>query len=270
MENVLVVERKIESGIPLEIWTLNRPEKLNAINSALIEALLLEGERLWQDLRQDLTSVRALVVKAAGEKAFAAGADISEMNHFGRSKAQGFSERGQKAFGYFERLPIPTIAAIRGFALGGGLELAMCCDILIATQNAQFGQPEGALGLVPGFGASSRFLDRIGINKGLELLYSCRRIAAPEALRLGLIQEVLAVDQNLEARAIQLAVECGQKSAPLSNRFVKEIAYKLRQKRFEELLSLESKYFGEIFESEDKKEGVEAFLAKRPAQFKGK
>ena len=139
MENVLVVERKIESGIPLEIWTLNRPEKLNAINSALIEALLLEGERLWQDLRQDLTSVRALVVKAAGEKAFAAGADISEMNHFGRSKAQGFSERGQKAFGYFERLPIPTIAAIRGFALGGGLELAMCCDILIATQNANLG-----------------------------------------------------------------------------------------------------------------------------------
>lgn len=267
--SVLLVEKKQLKTGTIEIWTVNRPDKLNAINHAVIAALAEQGARLWQELKKDLLSVRAVILTGAGEKAFVAGADIAEMSGFGRSKAQGFSTAGQKAFGMLEKLPVPTIAAIGGFALGGGLELAMCCDILVATEKSQFGQPEGQLGLIPGFGATARFLDRVGIAKGLELLFSAKRISAAEAKQLGLIQEVVLAKPLME-RALELAEECISKTAPLSNRFVKEIAFELRQARFQKILDLEATYFGEIFESADKKEGVAAFLEKRPAHFSGK
>ena len=267
--SVLLVEKKVMPAGTIEIWTLNRPDKLNAINRDVVLALKKETDRLWQELKKNLLSVRAVILTGAGEKAFAAGADISSMSGYGRAKAQLFSAEGQDAFAGFERLPVPTIAAISGFALGGGLEVAMCCDILIATEKSQFGQPEGQLGLIPGFGATARFLDRVGIAKGLELLFSARRIGAEEAKQLGLIQEVVK-DKSIMDRAVELATECISKTAPHANRYVKQIAYEMRQDRFAKILDLESRSFGEIFETEDRKEGVAAFMEKRAAKFSGK
>jgi enoyl-CoA hydratase len=268
MSDVLLVEKKEEASLPYELWTINRPDKLNAINSTVIDRLQEEGTRLKNQLNLDLLSCRFLILQGAGEKAFVAGADISEMNDFKREQAKNFSLKGQAAFGSLEKIPIPTIAAIRGFALGGGLELAMCCDVLVADAASQFGQPEAFLGLIPGFGATARFLDRVGIAKGLELLFSGRRISSEEALKLGLVQQ-LSGDKTPLARALELGVEMSTKTGPLAARFLKEIALQLRMERFEKTLALEARYFGEVFESADKKEGVSAFLEKRKALFSG-
>jgi enoyl-CoA hydratase len=252
----------------IEIWTLNRPDKLNAINSELITALMQEGTRLKQELNQDLRSCRVLILQGAGSKAFAAGADIVEMKNFGQKEAEVFSRNGQTAFGMLEELPCPTIASIDGFALGGGLELAMCCDILIASEKSQFGQPEAYLGLIPGFGATARFVERLGTAKALELLYSGARIKAQEAMQLGLLQHVVA--ESPLSKASELAYEISEKSGPQSVASIKKIVRQKTNSRWRSTLDLEAQTFGEIFESHDKKEGIAAFLEKRKACFTGK
>ncbi|MBS1984219.1 MAG: enoyl-CoA hydratase/isomerase family protein [Bdellovibrionales bacterium] len=272
---VLKIEKvTIESG-EVEVWTLNRPDVLNALNSDLLKAIDEAGKDLQKRLASNPLAVRALVLKGAGTKAFVAGADIAEMKNFGSAEAQKFSRLGQHAFGRLELLPIPTIAAINGFALGGGLELAMGCDVLVATSHSEFGQPEAYLGLLPGFGATARFVDRLGMNKALELLYSGRRIKAPEAMALGLIQKV--VDEGTttgEEAALKMGLEMARdltlKSGPLALAAIKRVCRTRRTPEFEAVCEAEAKAFGEIFETADKKEGVAAFLEKRKPAFQGR
>lgn len=269
-ESVLLVEqRTIDSG-PIEIWTVNRPKVLNALNSQVLQAIFDAGGALKRRLDQDLMSCRALIVRGAGEKAFVAGADIAELQGLNPAQAEAFGRLGQRAFTQLEFLPIPTIAAIHGFALGGGLELAMGCDMLVASPVSEFGQPEAYLGLLPGFGATARFADRVGTAKALELLYTGRRIKADEALRLGLIQEICSADKPVFDRALELAREMTIKSGPLALAAIKRVTRLRTEKMFAEIMDAEAKAFGQIFGSADKLEGTTAFLEKRKAAFKGR
>ncbi len=272
LTDVLVVEKvKLpNTEFPAELWTLNRPKALNALNSKLLSRLLEEGTRLKKELDADLKSCRVLIVKGSGEKAFAAGADITELDGLDKKSAESFSRLGQQAFGSLELLPIPTISAIQGFTLGGGLELAMCADILVATPESKFGQPEAHLGLLPGFGATARFVQRLGLSKALELLYSGRMIGAEEAHKLGLIQRLTnenGLTTPLLDFAFKIAIECVQKSGPLALKAIKEVARSASQASIQSVCDFEAKRFGELFESSEKREGVRAFLEKRKATF---
>ena len=267
MTDILRQETRDTEAGRVEIWTLHRPEVLNALNSALIDALDRAAQALDARLQQDPLAVRALILQGAGGKAFVAGADIAEMRDFDAATAERFSRQGQRAFGLLETLPIPTIAAIEGFALGGGLELAMCCDLLVASPGSQFGQPEAFLGLIPGFGATARLPLRIGVARALELLYTGRRINSEEAVAYGLVQRI-ARDRAPLDEALGLVGEM-KKSGPLALARVKQLVAGQARRALEAGLSEESAEFGRIFESADKREGVLAFLEKRKAQFKG-
>lgn len=266
---VLIVERKETKSGVIEIWRLNRPQSLNALNTALLKKIDLEGARLSRELHENLMSCRSLLLIGEGEKSFVAGADIAEMKDFGAAEAEEFSRLGQRAFARLESLPIPTIAAVQGFALGGGLELAMCCDVIASLPNGEFGQPEAHLGLIPGFGATARFAQRMGLSKALELLFSGRRIKVEEALSCGLVQRVFKAEAPLLEQALTLAEELTLKSSPLALAKIKAVTRAHYAKIFEETGALEAHSFGEIFESADKREGVTAFLEKRRPKFSG-
>lgn len=263
--------KKIEiSNAFFELWTLNRPDKLNAINFEVIEALESEGIRARKQVESDAMSCRGIILCGAGDRAFAAGADIGALQKMSPAEAQAFGRKAQVAFGRLEEIPVPTIAAIHGFALGGGLEVAMCCDVLMATEKAQFGQPEGLLGLIPGFGAMARFTSRVGLNKGLELLCSGERIKASDALRLGLISEIVPESENLLERAKARIAQLSLTSSPPAIRAMKQIVLRARRRDFDQLLNEENEAFGKIFDTADAKEGIAAFLEKRSAKFVGR
>lgn len=267
--DVLIVERKeIKSGV-VEVWRLNRPQALNTLNTAVLKKIEVEAVRLAGELQKNLMSCRSLLLIGEGGKAFVAGADIAEMKDFKAPEAEEFSRLGQRAFARLESLPIPTIAAVQGFALGGGLELAMCCDLIASMPNGEFGQPEAHLGLIPGFGATARFAQRMGLSKALELLYSGRRIKVDEALSCGLVQRLFTSDAPLLDQALALAEELTLKSSPLALAKIKAVTRAHYAKIFEETCTLEAQSFGEIFESADKREGVTAFLEKRRPKFNG-
>jgi len=272
-ENVLLVDKlnvQTVSGLAsVEKWTVNRPDKLNAINAEVIARLETEGKRLKAQLAKDLTSCRGVVLCGAGDKAFVAGADIAALDKMTPEQAKDFSKKGQLAFAHLEEMPIPTLAALQGFTLGGGLELAMCCDVLVATSTAEFGQPEAYLGILPGFGAMARFVDRLGAAKAFELLCSGMRIKATEALQLKLIQRVSPEGVTITDFAISVLTEMIAKSGPLAVAEMKKIISHEKKKRYEETLQLENEAFKSIFPSHDRIEGVKAFLEKRKAQFKG-
>ncbi len=268
--DVVAVESVELGGFPVEVWTINRPDKLNALNGEVLLRLDREGRRLVDELKANPTKIRALILKGAGEKAFVAGADIAEMRDFTPAQAEAFSRLGQAAFGRLEELPIPTIAALKGFTLGGGLELAMGCDVLVATPQAEFGQPEAYLGLLPGFGATARFAQRLGLGKALELLYSGRRLKADEALRLGLVQRLAADGEDVFEFAKKVALEFLTKSGPLALARIKAVTRSASREWVQRVCDAEAKAFGEIFASDDKREGVAAFLEKRPAKFTGR
>ncbi len=268
---ILRIEKKeILPGVKIEIWTLDRPERLNAINGAMIKRLEAETKRIQAEVNRDILSCRGIVLTGAGQKAFVAGADIAEMDDFDRSHATLFSKAGHAAFGRLEELPIPTIAAINGFALGGGLELALCCDFLIATPTASLGQPELQLGLIPGFGATARFVNRLGLSRALELLWSGRKLSAEEALSLGLLDKLSPAGQNVVDFSVQFLGGLVKNAAPLAMGAVKRVAREAVTELYLKILESEAKTFGEMFDTKDKEEGVSAFLEKRPAQFKGK
>lgn len=243
--------------------TVNRPDKLNALNIETVEEL----EHAMQALNEDKT-IRSIILTGAGEKAFIAGADISQITSLDSKSGRSFALRGQKVFLYVEKMKKPLIAAINGFALGGGCELAMACHIRLASTKAKFGQPEIKLGIIPGYGGTQRFPRLIGLSNALQLLLTGDMMNAENALRLGLVSEVLEPEQLMEraaALASQLAVQ-----APLAIRYILEAVYRGINTDLENALGIEAEYFGKACATEDMKEGTTAFLEKRAPVFSGK
>lgn len=243
--------------------TFNRPKALNALNRELLNEFTAALEQTAAD-----PAVRVLVLTGAGEKAFVAGADISEMQDFTADEGHRFSERGMRAFRALETLPIPVIAVVRGYCLGGGLELAMACDWLLAGESAALGQPEVTLGVTPGFGGSQRLPRRIGTAMAMELILTGRRIDAAEALRLGLVNHVHP-DERVMDEAIAMARDIAARG-PIAVRLAKSLVVRGQDLDLDNACALESQAFGLSFSTEDQKEGMAAFLARRPAAFKGR
>ncbi len=255
----LLVER---DGLVTTI-TIDRPKALNALNPATIGELAAELAALASD-----EETRAVVITGAGEKAFVAGADIAAMESMSAVEAGRFARAGQHTFRALELLPQPVIAAVNGFALGGGLELALACDMIFASTDARFGQPEINLGIMPGFGGTQRLPRRIGIARARELIYSGEMIDASEALRLGLVNRVVAAEELLDvahAFAATLAAK-----APLAIRQAKSAIDTGGDLDLESGCRYESEAFSVCFATGDRGEGVRAFLEKRKAVFTGK
>ncbi|RMI12689.1 MAG: enoyl-CoA hydratase [Calditrichaeota bacterium] len=245
------------------VVTINRPDKLNALNGETIGEL----QQMMEHLRED-EAVRAVVLTGAGEKAFVAGADISEIAHLDGHRGEEFAARGQAVFHAIEQMPIPVIAAINGFALGGGCELAMACHLRLASEKARLGQPEINLGIIPGYGGTQRLPRLVGLTNALYLLLTGEMIDAARAYELGLVNEVLPPDQ-LMPRARELAGLLAQK-APLAVRYILEAVYRGADVGLDEALQIEARYFGQTCTTEDMKEGTTAFLEKRKPTFRGR
>ena len=245
------------------VITINRPEALNALNADVVKDLDAVLDSI------DLNTTRALVVTGAGEKSFVAGADIAAMSTMTVQEAREFSKAGNDVFRKLETLPIPSIAAVNGFALGGGNELAMSCDIRYCSENAMFGQPEVGLGITPGFGGTQRLARLIGTGKAKELVYSALNIKADEAYRIGLVNGV-CTKEDLMPTVMKLAKKIAS-NAPISVRLSKEALTDGYLSDMDHAISIEEKYFSECFETEDQKEGMKAFLEKRKVDgFKNK
>jgi enoyl-CoA hydratase len=242
--------------------TVNRPQVLNALNSSTLDEL----RRLMLDLGDD-PGVRAVIVTGAGEKAFVAGADISELADLSPARAQEHARMGQRVFGLIENMGKPVIAAINGFALGGGCELAMACTLRLAASTAKLGQPEVNLGIPPGFGGTQRLARLVGKGVALGMLLTGRHITADEAYRVGLVNRVVPPGDLLtEARA--LATELAGK-APLATRFIIDAVNRGTDVSFEQGSFIEASLFGLAFSTADMREGTRAFLDKRKPAFKG-
>jgi enoyl-CoA hydratase len=243
--------------------TLNRPEKLNALNRKVMDEL----DACFQTLRED-SEVRVVILTGAGEKAFAAGAEIKELAELSPVEGKEFARRGQEVLDCIENLGKPVIAAVNGYALGGGCELAMACTLRLASENARFGQPEVKLGIIPGYAGTQRLPRLVGKGRALEVLLSGEPVTAQEAYRLGLVNQVVAPNE-LMAAAEALARKI-MANAPLAVRFALEAVNHGMQVTEEEGQFLEATLFGLCCATEDMKEGTRAFLEKRPARFTGK
>jgi enoyl-CoA hydratase len=243
--------------------TINRPDRLNALNAATIDEL--RGAVL--EMRQD-ESVRTVIITGAGEKAFVAGADIAELSQQSPLGARITAQRGQHVFDLVETLGKPVIAAINGFALGGGCELAMACTLRVAADTARLGQPEINLGLIPGYGGTQRLSRLVGRGRALELLLRGHQIDAAEALRIGLVDRVVP-GAELMAAALALAMELAAK-APVAARAILEAVHKGLQMPFAEGQAYEATLFGLVATTEDMQEGTRAFLEKRRPAFRGR
>ena len=258
MDNV-----KIEVRDGILILRIDRPKVLNALNGQTVEEIY----RVFAAARDDAT-IKAVIVTGGGEKAFVAGADITELAQKTPITGKDTSQRGQFIFSFIERFPKPVIAAINGFALGGGCELALACHIRIASDKAQIGLPEVSLGIIPGYGGTQRMARLLGKGKALELICTGDRIGADEALRIGLVNKVVPGDQLLIA-----AEEMARKimtRGPLAVRAAIEAVMSGSEMPFEEGQFLEAALFGLLCASEDTKEGMQAFIEKRTANFQGK
>ena len=237
------------------VLTIARPAALNALNDQVIRDLDEALDTL------DLEVVRCLVVRGEGEKAFVAGADIGQMRGLTKEEGEAFGKLGNDVFRKLETLPIPTIAAVFGFALGGGCELAMCCDIRLCSDTAVFGQPEVGLGITPGFGGTQRMARLIGMGRAKELLYTARKVKAPEALAIGLVQGVYPVEQLME-EAMKMAQRIAA-NAPIAVRATKKAVNDGLQVDMDKAIVVEEKLFGSCFQTEDQQNAMGAFVEKR-------
>ena len=247
--------------------TINREKALNALNSQVLDELSATLDAV------NLDEVRALILTGAGEKSFVAGADIGEMSTLTKAEGEAFGKKGNDVFRKLETFPIPVIAAVNGFALGGGCEIAMSCDIRICSENAMFGQPEVGLGITPGFGGTQRLARLVGAGMAKQLIYTARNIKAPEAYRIGLVNDVIAatVDEagnvtvsakdNLIAAAEKMATTIAQ-NAPIAVRNCKKAINEGLQVDMDKAIVIEEKLFGDCFETEDQKAGMGNFLEK--------
>lgn len=242
--------------------TINRPQKLNALNDELINELFSVFERIKHD-----PQIRVVIITGAGGKAFAAGADINELAELGPVTGKAKILKGQALFNAIENLGIPVIAAISGFALGGGCELALACTLRFASEDAKIGQPEVNLGIIPGYGGTQRLSRLVGKGKAMELILSGEAIDAAEALRIGLVNKVVPKEQLLtEAEAFARKI---MSKGPLAIKSALEAINRGLEMPLAEGLNLEANLFGLLCATEDAKEGLKAFLAKRPPNFKG-
>jgi enoyl-CoA hydratase len=253
----------VEKGAGLAYLSVNRPKALNALNRATLEEI---GAAL-EDIRGD-AGIFGLIVTGAGGKAFVAGADITEIASITAVEASAFTRRGQAVFDLLENLGKPSVAAVNGFALGGGCELAMACTLRLATESARFGQPEVRLGVTPGFGGTQRLPRLVGKGRALQMILTGEPIDAQEAYRIGLVNEIVAAEKLLD-RAAEILRKIGA-NAPLAVRFSIEAVNRGLQATQSEGLVLESALFAVCASSEDKTEGTAAFMGKRLPQFTGR
>ncbi len=240
------------------IITINRPKALNALNSTVLEELDKALDAV------DLQTVRCLILTGAGEKSFVAGADIGEMSTLTKAEGEAFGKKGNDVFRKLETFPIPVIAAVNGFALGGGCEISMSCDIRICSENAVFGQPEVGLGITPGFGGTQRLARIVGTGKAKEMIYGARNIKAEEAYRIGLVNNVYPLEELMPA-AKKLAATIAR-NAPIAVRNCKRAINEGLQVDMDQAVVIEEKLFGNCFETYDQKEGMAAFLEKRKVE----
>lgn len=257
-ENIL-----LEKQGNIAVVTVNRPKALNALNAATLSEL----GQVFDELAKD-ESVFVVVLTGAGDKAFVAGADISFMKELTAVEARDFALLGQAVFNKIENLPQPVIAAINGFALGGGCELAMACDIRVASENAKFGQPEVNLGVPPGFAGTQRLPRLVGKGVAKELLYTADMIGADEAYRIGLANKVFPAAELMDG-AMKMAGKIAAKGQ-IAIRLTKSAVNQGLEMDLARGMAYEAEVFGLVFSTEDQKEGMAAFLEKRKAEFKGK
>ena len=254
----------LEAPAPgVHLLTVSRPKALNALSAETLDEIAAAIGRVGED-----PAARVLLVTGAGDKAFVAGADIAQMQAFGPAEAQAFSEKGNRTFRLLEQLPVPAIALVNGYALGGGCELALACDWIVASERAAFGQPEVNLGVVAGFGGTQRLPRLIGRARAMELLVTGRMVKAEEALRIGLVNEVVAADRLLPA-GLELARTIAAKG-PVAVRLTKQIVQRGQDMDLANACQQEAYAFALACATEDQKEGMKAFLEKRPAQFVGR
>lgn len=243
------------------IITINRPDKLNALNKEVFNDLDAAVDEIYKN-----SEIKSAIITGAGNKAFVAGADISEFMDLDLSKATELSARGHKVFNKIENSPKPIIAAVNGFALGGGCELALACHFIYASENAKFGQPEVNLGLIPGYGGTQRLTQLVGRNLAMELLMSGNMISAKEAMEYGVVNKVFSSEELL-AKAKEILSLIHTKAPIAVSKLIECVNnFDHTQQGYD----FEIKKFGECFATEDAKEGASAFLEKRKANFKGK
>ena len=236
------------------IITINRPKALNALNSAVLDELNEAFDAV------DVNTIRAIILTGAGDKSFVAGADIGEMSTLTKAEGEAFGKKGNDVFRKIETFPIPVIAAVNGFALGGGCEISMSCDIRICSDNAVFGQPEVGLGITPGFGGTQRLARTVGVGMAKQMIYTARNIKADEAFRIGLVNAVYPQEELMDA-AKKLASTIA-KNAPIAVRNCKKAINDGLQVDMDQALVIEEILFGDCFETEDQKAGMGNFLEK--------
>ena len=253
--------------------TINREKALNALNSQVLDELNATLDAV------DLATVRCLVITGAGAKSFVAGADIGEMSSLTKAEGEAFGKKGNDVFRKIETFPIPVIAAVNGFALGGGCEISMSCDIRICSDNAVFGQPEVGLGITPGFGGTQRLAPLVGAGMAKQMIYTARNIKAADAYRIGLVNEVYSAEVDADGNVVKSAQEVMlaaaqkmaatiAKNAPIAVRNCKKAINEGLDADMDQAVVIEEKLFGDCFETEDQKYGMAFFLDKNKEKVK--
>ena len=246
------VKYEVEGAVG--IVTIDRQKALNALNSQVLEELDATFDAV------DVNTVRCIILTGAGDKSFVAGADIGEMSTLTKAEGEAFGKKGNDVFRKLETFPIPVIAAINGFALGGGCEIAMSCDIRICSDNAVFGQPEVGLGITPGFGGTQRLARIVGVGKAKEMIYGGRNIKADEAYRIGLVNNVYTLEELMPAAKKLASIIAA--NAPIAVRNCKKAINDGLDVSMDEAIVIEEKLFGDCFETEDQRAGMGNFLEK--------
>ncbi len=255
---------KLENQNAIWTLTLNRPEALNALNNELLSEL---GAALKEISEKNLQEAKVLILTGSGEKAFVAGADIKEINQLKLDSAQKFAEKGQAVFRQLENLQIPVIAAVNGFALGGGLELALACDFIYASENAKFGLPEVTLGLIPGFGGTVRLSRALNLPKAKEWIFTGNMVNAADAKQLGLVNQVLPLTELMPA--VRKIADTIASRGPVAVGAAKASVMEAYDHDIDSALAVEASKFATLFQTKDVIEGTSAFIEKRKAQFQG-